>query len=133
MQTTTLEITEIPLDTFKALDALAQQQGKSPAAFVREMIEVEVLVAKPIDEILAPIRQGFKESGMSEAELDALFTQARKEVRRERKEKAQASLSPREKVEALRQWVAGLDRNTPLLPDEAISRASLYTREDNQR
>lgn len=132
MQTTTLEITEIPLETFKALDEMAQRQGKSPDAFVREMIEVEVLAAKPIAEIPAPIRQGFKESGMSAEELAALFTQARQEVRRERKENAQAALSPREKVAALRQWVAGLDRNTPLLSDEAISRANIYTREDEQ-
>src|SRR5205085_7218237 len=98
------------------------QQGKSPADFVRELIEVQVLASKSFDEILAPIRQGFEESGMTEAELDELFTQARKEVRCVRKEKAQAALSPREKAEALRQWVAGLDRDTPLLSDEAISR-----------
>ena len=43
MQTTTLEITEIPLETFEALGEIAQQNGKSPTAFVREMIELEVL------------------------------------------------------------------------------------------
>ncbi len=43
MQTTTLEITEIPIETFKALGELAQQNGKSPTDFVREMIEQEVL------------------------------------------------------------------------------------------
>lgn len=43
MQTTTLEITDIPLETFKALDALAQQNGKSPADFVRELIEYEMV------------------------------------------------------------------------------------------
>lgn len=43
MQTTTLEITEIPIETFNALGELAQQNGKSPTDFVREMIEQEVL------------------------------------------------------------------------------------------
>ena len=47
MQTTTLEITEIPIETFKALGEIAQQNGKSPTDFVREMIEQEVLEQHP--------------------------------------------------------------------------------------
>lgn len=87
MQTTTLEITEIPIETFKALDEIAQQNGKSPADFVREMIEVEVLAAKPFDEILAPIRQGFAESGMTGEEAEAFLEDQLKQHRAERRAK----------------------------------------------
>jgi hypothetical protein len=43
------------------------------------------------DEILDPVRQGFAESGMSEAELTALFEDAREEVWQERQAKKPAS------------------------------------------
>lgn len=37
-----------------------------------------------LDDILAPIRRGFAESGLSEPELEALFEEAREEVWQER-------------------------------------------------
>lgn len=37
------------------------------------------------DSILAPARQGFAQSGMTDEEIDAMFEDARDEVRRERK------------------------------------------------
>jgi predicted RNase H-like HicB family nuclease len=43
------------------------------------------LPAKSFDETLAPIRQRFQESGMSEDDLEALFEEAREEVYREPK------------------------------------------------
>ncbi len=39
---------------------------------------------------------------------------------------ARDSLSPQEKVRALREWAASHSLNTPLLSDEAISRESIY-------
>jgi hypothetical protein len=38
---------------------------------------------KTFDEILAPVRQGFADSGLSEEEIDALFKEAREEVWRD--------------------------------------------------
>jgi hypothetical protein len=63
MQTTRLEITGIPIETFKDLNEIAQQNGQSPADFVRALIETEVLAAKPLDEILAPIDEGLPTAG----------------------------------------------------------------------
>ena len=84
MQTGTLEISGLTSETLAALNTLAVQKGKSAAEFVREMIEIEVLSTKSFDDVLAPIRQGFAESGLSEDELDALFREAREDIYRER-------------------------------------------------
>ena len=84
-----LEISDIPVETFEALGELAQQNGKSPATFVREMIEVEVLAAKPFDEILAPIRQGFAASGMTGEEAEDFLAEQLQQHRAERRAKAQ--------------------------------------------
>lgn len=43
------------------------------------------------------------------------------------------SLSPQEKARLWREWAASHSHDTPLLSDEAISRESIYTREDEQR
>jgi hypothetical protein len=40
------------------------------------LIEAEILSEQTFSEILAPIRQSFRESGMSEQQLDALFEDA---------------------------------------------------------
>lgn len=89
MQTATLEITGIPLELFKALGEKAQQKGKSPAALVRELIEVEVLAAPSFDEILAPVRQGFKESGMTGEEAETFLADQLRQHRAERRAKTQ--------------------------------------------
>ena len=132
MQTETIqiEITGLPLGTKTALEEVGRSRGKSFPDYLRDLLQNELLSEKPFSEMLEPIRRSFDESGMSEAELDALFIQARMEAARAQ---AQTVLAPHEKAVALRQWVAGLDRHTPLLSDEAISRASIYTREDQQR
>ena len=40
--------------------------------------------SQTFDELLASIRRGFQESGMTEEELDALFEEAREEVWQEK-------------------------------------------------
>lgn len=87
MQTGTLEINGLTAETLTALNKLAFQKGKSATDLVREMIEVEVLSARSFDEVLAPIRQGFKDSGLSEDELDSLFEEAREDIHRDRQKK----------------------------------------------
>jgi hypothetical protein len=49
---------------------------------------IDLPAEKSFDEILAPFRRNIEESGMSDEELDALFTTARKEAARQRKEGA---------------------------------------------
>lgn len=78
--TETIEIKGLPQGTREALEEIGQDAGKSAEEYVRTLIEVEVLARRPFSEILAPIRQSFKESGMTEEELDALVERARERV-----------------------------------------------------
>jgi len=84
LQTETIEVTGLPVGTTDALEQIGRERGKSAEELVREMIQAEIQAASSFDEILAPIRQGFKESGLSEEELDELFEEAREEVYREK-------------------------------------------------
>jgi hypothetical protein len=55
----------------------AAERGRPVSEYLREVIERSVM---SFDEILAPIRDGFERSGLSEEELDQLFAEAREEV-----------------------------------------------------
>ena len=56
---------------------------------------IDLLAEKSFDEILAPFRRNVEQSGMSDERLDNLFTTARKEASRERKERAGDIDAPR--------------------------------------
>jgi len=53
--------------------------------YVESLIEKDLDKSKTLDEIFAPVRREFEESGMSEDELDDLIYQARREVYAEKK------------------------------------------------
>jgi len=85
----------LPPETERKLKEHAAQSGQSVERFLQQLVEREVLgsagkgataphAGMTFDEILAPVRQGFQESGLSEAELDQLFEEAREEARQER-------------------------------------------------
>ena len=82
-QTETIEITGLPEGTREAIRELSQSKGKSAEEYLRTLIEAELLSQHPFAEILAPIREGFRKSGMTEEQLDALFEQAREKVHQE--------------------------------------------------
>lgn len=71
----------------------AEKGGVKFEDYVKSLLEeasirhekLEALSEKSFDEILAPVRQGFQESGLSEDELTELFEEAREEVYQERK------------------------------------------------
>jgi len=135
-QTETIEITGLPAGTKIALEEIGRNKGKSAEDLLREMIEVEVLAARSLgeilapplsglpaevlqalvekakemgltpeeyarrlvenglfaqertfDEILAPFRREVEESGVTDEELDSLFTRARRDYYREEKER----------------------------------------------
>ncbi|MEK6322701.1 MAG: hypothetical protein AABN33_13575 [Acidobacteriota bacterium] len=90
MRTETIQIKDLPADTMQALVDRARQAGTTPEEIARRLIE-EGLSPKDLsfDEILAPFRRQVEQSGVTDDELDALFTRARKEVFRENKEKEQ--------------------------------------------
>lgn len=82
-QTENIEITGLPSGTRAAIEELSRSKGKSADDYLRMLIEAEVLSEQSFSEILAPVRQSFRESGMTEEELDALFEDARAKVHRE--------------------------------------------------
>ena len=84
VETERLEITGLPSGTTQALEELARRQGnKSAEEYARTVLEAKILAQNPFSEILAPVREGFAESGMTDDELDALVEQAREDFYRE--------------------------------------------------
>lgn len=81
-----MELTIIVPDEAKvALEQRAHAQGcRDITTYVERLITTDLLAAKSFDEILAPIRQTFHASGMTEDEAETLFAEARAEVRQER-------------------------------------------------
>lgn len=76
----------VPDETKPALEQRARERGYNDVSkYVAKLISTDLLAAKPFDEILAPIRKTFQESGMSDDELTTLFEEAREEVYQERK------------------------------------------------
>lgn len=90
MRTETIQIKDLPADTMQALVDRARRAGTTPEEIARRLIE-EGLSPKDLsfDEILGPFRRQVEQSGVTDDELAALFTRARKEVFRENKEKEQ--------------------------------------------
>lgn len=85
VETECLEITDLPSGTRHALEELARSTGnKSAEEYARLVLEAKILAQKPFREILAPVRESFAESGMTEDELDALVEKAREDFYRDR-------------------------------------------------
>lgn len=81
--TETIEITGLPQGTREAIQELSRSKGKSAEEYLRTLIEAEILSEQTFSEILAPIREGFRKSGMTDEQLDVLFEEARQKVRQE--------------------------------------------------
>ncbi len=79
-QTETIEITGLLEGTSETIKELSRSKGKSAEEYLRTLIEAGVLSEQSFAEILAPIREGFRKSGMTEQQLDALFEEARRKV-----------------------------------------------------
>ena len=86
-QTETIEITGLPKGTTDAITELSRSKGKSAEEYLRTLIEAELLSQQTFAEILAPIRDGFRKSGMTQDQLDALFQEAREKVHQEEQTK----------------------------------------------
>ena len=66
---------------FETALAKARELGTTPEAYVQSLIDAATLT---FDDILAPVRESFRQSGATEDELDAAVTEARKAIRRDR-------------------------------------------------
>jgi hypothetical protein len=80
VETERLEISGLPPGTRQALEELGRSSGNlSAEEYARIVLEAKILSRKPFREILAPAREGFAESGLTDDELDALVEQARED------------------------------------------------------
>ncbi len=85
MDTMTITI-NLPEDVGTALVDKAKKSGRESAEYAEYIITREV--NRPsLDEILAPIREGFKKSGMTESELENLIDREIKTMRAEKRVK----------------------------------------------
>ena len=78
--------TAIVLDEqhFDVAVAKARELGTTPEAYVQSLIDAATL---SFDEILAPVRESFRQGGATEDELDASVTEARKAIHASRDRK----------------------------------------------
>lgn len=74
-----LEITGLPVGTMLALEELARENDQTAEDYARMVIEAKILAQKPFREILAPVREGFQESGTTDDELAELVERARED------------------------------------------------------
>jgi hypothetical protein len=88
---------DLPSDVEEAVKTQAAKEGLPLEDYVKSLVQeaaqrrdrIDLLAEKSFDEILAPFRRNVEDSGMSDEQLDDLFTTARKEASRARKERAQ--------------------------------------------
>jgi hypothetical protein len=83
---------EMPADIERRLREKARNSGQTLEAYLQQLVARHALAGaetaspapKSFDEILAPVREGFAECGMTEDELNELFEEARDEAWQER-------------------------------------------------
>jgi hypothetical protein len=89
----TLTLT-LPPETEKKLRESAARAGQSAEGLVLNLIEEALRVKgaspstvpeKSFDEILAPVREGWEDSGLSDEQVDQVFDDALKKVRAEKR------------------------------------------------
>ena len=64
--------------TIRALSQKAKNRGKSAPQYVRDLVAADLVTDHTFDSILEPIRQGFRESGVTPEAFDKLVKKARK-------------------------------------------------------
>ena len=86
---------DLPPDIEESVKTQAAKDGLPLEDYVKSLVQdaskrrdrIDSLAEKSFDEILAPFRRNVEESGMSDEELDTLFTEARKQASHARKER----------------------------------------------
>ena len=68
----------------RMLVARATEKGQEVADYLRTLVEQDLKRPPALSEILAPIHEEFRQSGMTEDELSALIEDAREEVWQEK-------------------------------------------------
>jgi hypothetical protein len=75
---------DLPLEVKTALEKKAK--GQDIKVFIQTIIQKQAL-RPSLDEVLAPVRQEFAESGMSEDDLDDFMNSVREKAYRDRQNK----------------------------------------------
>lgn len=81
--TRTIEL-PLPEELLRLVDDRAQTAGLPREAYIRAVLSKDVIGEPSVSEILAPFRDQVAGSGISDEELDRLFSEARDESYRER-------------------------------------------------
>lgn len=84
LETETVTISGLEPGTTAALEDMARQEGKDTDDLLRYWLQVELLSRKPFREILAPVRDSFKASGITANELDELVKEEREAIWQEK-------------------------------------------------
>ena len=58
----------------------AEREGKTPAEYLRSLVERDLLAGGSFDEVLKPMRAAFAKGGMTEDQLDQVVTAARRDI-----------------------------------------------------
>ena len=77
-------VLELKPEVERALQKKAEAKGSPVNAYVEELIQKDVDLGPTLDEILAPVRKQFDDSGMTEEELDDFMNGVREKAFRER-------------------------------------------------
>lgn len=75
----------LPVEEERKLLARATEKGKDVSTYLRTLVEEDLKQLPRLSEVLAPIREDFRQSGMTEEELEALLKSELAEVRKNRK------------------------------------------------
>lgn len=94
---------DLPPDVEEAVKTQAAKDGLPLEAYVTSLVRegtkrrdrIDRLAEKSFDEILAPFRRNVEQNGMSDEEMDDLFTKARRGASREERDGAELKDLPR--------------------------------------
>ena len=79
---------DFPAETERMLLARAAATGKDVSTLVREAVEEKLRTPLPtFAEVMAPVHEDYRRSGLREAELDSILEDTLAEVRKERRER----------------------------------------------
>ena len=70
----------LPPEEERKLLARAAEKGTDVTTYLRTLVEEDLNRPTRLSEVLAPIREDFRRSGMTEDELESLIEEARDEV-----------------------------------------------------
>lgn len=82
MSTLSLQDLGLRPAVLRAVEEKATRAGKTTPEYVRALVERDLLADQPFDEILRPVREDFRKSGVTEEDLDRVIERARKAAKR---------------------------------------------------